>query len=233
MKRALIFLVTVAVLSVTTIATAQNAYTETRNVAGFDEVSFSLAGEIYITIGSQYKVVLEGDKAFLSTIETRVTGSDLEIKTEKWYNPANKKVIAYITMPAIKGLSIAGSAKAVVKDPLKADKFEISIAGSGKVYIKDVKIDYFECAVAGSGRIEIAGSGTIREAELSISGSGVYLGSETKVSDMEISIAGSGKCDCYVTDKIEGSIAGSGNITYAGNPKIDASVIGSGHLRKR
>lgn len=233
MKKTLLFIVAVIALSVTTVASAQNAYTETRNVKDFDEVSFSLAGEVYITFGSDYKVVLEGDKDYLEKIETKVIGSNLEIKTDKWYQSANEKLIAHITMPSIKGLSIAGSAKAVVSDPLKASSFDLSIAGSGKVYVRDVNIDDFEVSIAGSGRIEIAGSGSIKDAELSISGSGVYVGTETKIATMEISIAGSGRCECYVTESIEGSIAGSGNITYSGNPKIDASVFGSGHIRKK
>ncbi len=233
MKKVFLALTTAIVVSLTTVASAQNTYSETRDVNNFDEISFALAGEIYIDFGTQYKVVLEGDKDYLSRVETKVVNHTLEIKTEKWYNSVNEKITAHITLPALKGLSIAGSAKAVVKDPLKASSFELSIAGSGKVYLKDLDIEKMECSIAGSGRIEIEGTGTVKDAELSISGSGNYIGPETMVGKMEISIAGSGRCECYVTDMIEGSIAGSGNILYSGNPRIDASVFGSGHIRKK
>jgi len=233
MKKTLLFIVTVIALSVTTIASAQNAYTETRDVRDFDEVSFSLSGEIYINFGSDYKVVLEGDKDFLAKIETKVTGGNLEIKHEKWLNSYSQKVIVRITMPLLKGLAVSGSGKVVINDPLKTPSFEVAISGSGKILARDVEINSFECAISGSGNIEMEGSGTINDAELAISGSGSLSAPTTKIARFEVSVSGSGKCDCYVTEKLEGSITGSGNIYYSGNPKIDARVAGSGHIRSK
>lgn len=212
----------------------QAAYKETRNVKDFDEVSFSLSGEIYFTFGNEYKVVLEGDKNTLSNIETEVLGHSLEIKRkERWGHLEGEKVNAYITLPVLKSFSIAGSAKGYFNDPLKTEKFELSIAGSGKVYIKDIEVNKFESSIAGSGRVEISGKGNIKDAELSISGSGTYLANDVNIDTIDISIAGSGRCECNVVSMIKGSIAGSGNILYAGNPRIDASVFGSGHIRKK
>lgn len=233
MKKTLLLIVTIVALSATTLVSAQNAYTETRNVRDFDEVSFSLAGDIYINFGSDYKVVLEGDKDFLAKIETKVTGGNLEIKHEKWLNSYNQKVVVRITMPLLKGLALSGSGKVFINDPLKTPSFEVAISGSGKILAKDVEISSFECAISGSGDIEIEGSGTINDAELSISGSGNLSAPSTKIARFEVSVSGSGKCDCYVTEKIEGSIAGSGSIYYSGNPKIDAHVSGSGRIRSK
>jgi len=235
MKRSLLLsTVIILITSLTSCSFGQGSYKETRDVKDFDEVSFSVSGEIYITIGNEFKVVLEGDKDYVKEIETEVRGNNLEIKRkDHWVNFDNEKIKAYVTLPAIKALSIAGSAKGFFNDPLKSDKFDLSIAGSGKVYIKDVQIDYFESSVAGSGTVEISGKGNIKDAEISISGSGTYLANDVIIETMEISIAGSGKCECNVTGIIKGSIAGSGRIIYSGNPKIDASVFGSGHLMKK
>ena len=191
------------------------------------------AGEVYISFGQEYKVVLEGEKDYLAKIETKVSGGSLEIKTDKWFNTGNQKVIVHITMPSLKGLAVSGSGKMVVNDPLKTQSFEVAISGSGKVYVKDVEINSFECAISGSGNIEMAGNGTISDAELAVSGSGSLSAPTTKIARFEVNISGSGKCDCFVTDKLEGSISGSGNIYYSGNPKIDAAVSGSGHIKSK
>jgi len=234
MKRSVLLSIVILVSVLTSCSYGQAAYKETRDVKDFDEVSFSVSGEIYITIGNEFKVVLEGNKSFINEIETEVRGHNLEIKRkDHWVNFDNEKVNAYVTLPAIKALSIAGSAKGFFNDTLKGDRFDLSIAGSGKVYLKDVQLDYFESSVAGSGTVEISGKGSIKDADLSISGSGTYLANEVSIETMKISIAGSGRCECNVTGKIEGSIAGSGRIIYSGNPKIDASVFGSGHIMKK
>jgi hypothetical protein len=234
MKRSILFSIAILISALTTSSFGQSTYKETRDVKDFDEVCFSLRGEIYFTIGSEFKVVLEGDKDYLKDVETKVMGHSLEIKRkDNWGHFDNEKVNAYITLPVIKALSIAGSASGFFNDPLKTDKFDLSIAGSGKVYLKEVQVDYFESSIAGSGRVEISGKGAIKDADLSISGSGTYLANDAIIETLDISIAGSGKCECNVTGKIKGSIAGSGNIIYSGNPKIDASVLGSGHIMKK
>jgi|WetSurMetagenome_2_1015567.scaffolds.fasta_scaffold01032_12 hypothetical protein len=234
MKKRVLFSLVILISAFTTSSFAQSAYKETRDAKDFDEVSFSLSGEIYITIGNEYKVVLEGDKEDINEVETKVMGHNLEIKRkDSWGHFVETKVNAYITLPAIKAFSIAGSAKGFFNDPLKADKFDLSIAGSGKVYFKDVEMNYFNSSIAGSGRVEISGKGGIKEADLSISGSGTYIATDAVIETMKISIAGSGKCECNVTGFIKGSIAGSGNILYTGNPKIDASVFGSGRIMKK
>ncbi|MEZ5019659.1 MAG: head GIN domain-containing protein [Bacteroidales bacterium] len=212
---------------------AQTAYTEKRQASGFDEVTFALAGEVLISIGSGYSVELEGDRDYLSEIITEVVGGELRIRTEKWFNTGNKKVIVRITMPALAGLKISGSGKVTVKDPLRGGDLDVAISGSGKIYLHDVALGDVECSISGSGSLNVAGSGTIKSLEMSVSGSGDYLGEATKVGTLEARISGSGNVDCYVTDMLRASISGSGSIFYSGNPKIDASVSGSGKVRMK
>ena len=233
MKKTLLLVLATIASAITTIAQAQGTYSEPRNVTGFDEVAFALSGEVYISFGQEYKVVLEGNKEYLAKVETKVTGGTLVIKSEKWFNTSNEKVIARITMPLLKGLDLSGSGKVFISDMLKTPSLEVDISGSGKVYAKEVEINKFECGISGSGSLEFSGSGKIDDAELSVSGSGNLAAPTTKVARFEVNISGSGRCDCYVTEKLEGSISGSGNITYAGNPKIDASISGSGHIRAK
>jgi hypothetical protein len=222
-----------ALLLFVSAATAQDTYKETRNVTGFDEVSFCLAGEVYISIGQGFKVVLEGDKEYLGEVETKVSGGELVIKRESWVNFNNQKVIVHITMPALNGIDVSGSGKVMVTDPLKSDDFEADISGSGKIYLKDVTMGDVECDISGSGTLVAEGTGSMKSLEVNISGSGSYKGESTKIGSFEASISGSGNCDCYVTDMLRASISGSGNVSYSGNPKIDASISGSGKVRTK
>ncbi|MBK9390264.1 MAG: DUF2807 domain-containing protein [Bacteroidetes bacterium] len=206
---------------------------ETRNLSGFTKVSFGVPGNLYIRFGSEYKVVLEGDKDFLAEIETDVTSGKLVIKKESWNNFNNKKVVVNITMPSLEGLGVSGSGQAEVVDALKAGELDLGVSGSGKLFLNDLTAESIDCGISGSGDIIIKGSGKADKCDISISGSGNYTGESFKVDDAEISISGSGSCLCHVTGSLEAHVSGSGNVTYLGNPKVDARVSGSGRVRSK
>lgn len=211
----------------------QSAEKETRNLTGFTKVSFGVPGNLYISIGQDFKVVLEGDKDFLDEIETEVSGGRLVIKKENWNRNYNKKVIVNITMPSVDGLSVSGSGQAEITDAVKTGDLDLGVSGSGKLIVNEIIADNLECGISGSGDVIIKGTGSIDEAEISISGSGSYSGEELRLNSAEIRISGSGSCYCNVAETLEAHVSGSGSVTYTGNPKIDARVSGSGRVRSK
>ena len=214
----------------------QSVEKETRNVSGFTKVSFGVSGNLYINIGPEFKVVLEGEKRYLDEILTEVSGGKLVIKNERnnWRFNMNEKITAYVTMPELNGLGVSGSGKAEIKDAVKTGDLGLSVSGSGKLYTTDLSVSSLDCSISGSGDIIIGGNGTASRADISISGSGNYNGEPLKIATAEIHISGSGNCTCNVTENLKASVSGSGNITYSGgSPKIDARVSGSGKVRSR
>lgn len=211
----------------------QSIVKETRDLAGFSKVNFGVSGDLNITFGKEYKVVLEGSKALLEDIITEVTGGKLVIKKENWRINMNEKVMVYITMPELRSLGVSGSGKAWIKDAVKAEDLDLSVSGSGKLNTSDINVKNLGCSISGSGNISIEGNGNSDAADIEISGSGSYTGESMKIVKAGISISGSGNCYCYVTGNLVASVSGSGNVSYTGNPKIDAHVSGSGHVRSR
>ncbi len=235
MKRGTIlfaFILAIALLS--GFASGQSSVKETRDVKDFTKVSFGVAGSLYINLGPEFKVVLEGDKKDLEEIITEVSGGKLVIKKENsWRFNFNDKVTVFITMPELKGLGVSGSGKAELKDAVKTDELDLSVSGSGKIFTGDLLVSKLGCSISGSGDIIPGGSGMAGKAEISISGSGNYEGSALKIESAEIHISGSGNCSCNVTGSLKASVSGSGNVTYEGNPKVDAHVSGSGKVRSK
>ena len=233
MKRGIIlsaFILAIVVLS--GFARAQSDEKETRNVKDFTKVSFGVAGNLYINIGPEFKVVLEGEKRYLDNVITEVSGGKLVIKNENWR--MNEKVTVYITMPELNGLGVSGSGKAEIKDAVKTGNLNLSVSGSGKLNASEVIVSNLECSISGSGDISMGSGGSSTKAGISISGSGNYFGESFKISSAEIHISGSGNCECNVTESLHASVSGSGNVTYVGsNPKLDAHVSGSGKVRSR
>ncbi|HOP00228.1 MAG TPA: head GIN domain-containing protein [Bacteroidales bacterium] len=228
MKKAALFIFT---LFLCLLATGQTVK-ETRNIRDFTGISYGISGTLNVRIGPEFSVVLEGDKDDLEVILTDVSNGRLRIRMENWRFRINNKVNAYVTLPELEGLSVSGSGRAEILDPLKnADDLSLSVSGSGKLYTKEIVADELDCSISGSGDIIVSGSGSVDRGDISISGSGNYSGPELEIDHLEVSVSGSGSCTCKAGDSLNARISGSGNVTYSGNPRIDARVSGSGKVR--
>jgi hypothetical protein len=208
---------------------------EIRDVHGFTKVSFGVAGELFIKIGPEYHLVIEGDKRILDDIETVVSGDRLTIRKDNWRFSFNndERVTVNLTMPEIEGLGVSGSGKAQIMDMVTTDQLHLGVSGSGKLMTADLNVDELNCGISGSGDIILGSGGSIDNGDISISGSGGFSGEEIEIDHLEVSISGSGNCHCRVGDSLEAHVSGSGNVTYIGNPKVDARVSGSGHVRSK
>jgi hypothetical protein len=227
MKRALVFLV---IISLAYGFSAGQTVKETRDVKGFTSVGFGIAGNLYVKIGPQFSVELEGEKDDLEEIITELSGERLQIKQENWRFDFREKVNVYVTLPELEGLGVSGSGKAEIQNAVKTEDLDLSVSGSGNIYTAGLAVENLECSISGSGNIRL-GEGNAKDAEISISGSGSFFGEMAKCETMEVHVSGSGNCTCNVTESLEASVSGSGNVTYTGNPRIDARVSGSGHVR--
>jgi hypothetical protein len=207
---------------------------ETRNVKDFTRVNFGVAGNLFIKIGPQFSLVIEGDDKIIDDIETEVSGGRLVIRKENHRMSFNdEKVTVNLTMPELEGLGVSGSGKAQILDPVESDDLDLSVSGSGKLMTSDLNVDRLDCGISGSGNIILGSKGNIDNGDISISGSGNFSGENIEIDHLEISVSGSGNCVCRAGDTLKASVSGSGNISYLGNPKVDARVSGSGHVRSK
>jgi hypothetical protein len=226
----------IMVIAFTLISGSSNCQTViklTRNVPDFTEVSFGVPGEMYIKIGPEFKLELEGTKNTLNELLTDVSGSRLTIKKENRTMNFNEKVKVYITMPKIEGLSVSGSGKIMVEEPVNSKSLNLGVSGSGEIILSEIESEELSCSISGSGNINIEGNGQLTEGEVAISGSGNYTGTNLIFKNLRVRVSGSGNCECNVSESLEASVSGSGSVFYHGNPKIDARVSGSGHVRSK
>lgn len=234
MKRGIILAAIIfAVTATAGTAYGQSDNKETRDLKGFTKINFGVSGNMYINIGPEFKIVLEGDKDLLEEIETEVSGGKLVVKKDSWHMSMTEKVTVYITMPEIEGLGVSGSGRAEIKDPVKTEDLSLSVSGSGKIYAGSIAVNNLKCSISGSGDINVGG-GNADTGNISISGSGSYTGETAKIKSADLSISGSGNCLVNASESLTAHVSGSGNVTYTGgSPKVDARVSGSGKVRSR
>jgi hypothetical protein len=91
MKRGIILSAFILAIIVLPVLPVTSHVKETRNVKIY-KVSFGVAGNLYINIGPEFKVVLEGEKRYLDDVITEVSGGKLVIKKENWKFNMNEKI---------------------------------------------------------------------------------------------------------------------------------------------
>ncbi len=143
---------------------------------------------------------------------------------------ANLKVV--ISGPGVSKMSTIGSGDLRLTGPYQAQKFELSIQGSGDVRFDRIKCSNLVLMVRGSGDIDgnSVESGTV---DLSLTGSGDVEIPRIDARDVEVTLSGSGDIEIGGrADNATYKLRGSGDIDadrfYAAG--VNATLSGSGDI---
>jgi hypothetical protein len=216
---------------------AATAGRETREVAGFDQVTLAGSATVILVQGSPQKVVVDAQSEDLAYLETAVNGSRLRIGTKQesgmsWSNYKFKgPVTVYVTTPNINALTVSGSGRMKAADGVKAQELALNVSGSGTLDLGQVQAEELKTTVSGSGDVSI-GSGSVPRQSVSISGSGSLQAAKVRSTTCNVRISGSGNCRLNATSTLDASIAGSGNVYVTGGAKVSSSTAGSGRVRQ-
>ena len=207
---------------------------ERRDVSGYEAVALESGFKVLIRQGSSHKLELRAERNLLPYIETRVVegskGRTLDIQTKRGYHLSTRQTpVIEIEMPALRGVSIAGSGTIKV-DPMSTQELKASISGSGEITLNGVKSERLTMSISGSG--DIIASGSAGNLSVSVAGTGDIKARELQVEEAKVSIAGSGDVVLAASKQLKVSIAGSGDVAYVGNPELSLSTAGSGKVRK-
>ena len=228
---------------------------EVRNVDSFTKISFSVAGELYLSQGSPQRVELGGDPDDLKEVETSVQGGRLRISRESgWFDwgSDNRDIKVFITVPNLEALSVSGSGEVIGEGQFRTDDLDLDVSGSGSlsldvnasgdveadvsgsgnVFVKG-RFDEFESDVSGSGEVEVEAD--IRGvADFGISGSGKIV-ARGKAEAVKTSISGSGKVLAadLEAERCDVVVSGSGDVEVNVKDELNASIGGSGSVSYR
>lgn len=218
MKRGFSFIVLTAILAFSSCTRERirgqgSVISEIRNISGFTEISTEGSTNIHIMQGSSFKVELRGYSNLLPYYETKLVNNTLQLGYRKDVNVKNDNTELYITMPAITGLSLAGSG---------------NISTSGVF----AGVPDFHARVTGSGNIEFS-SGTATNFYSTIDGSGNIRALNLQADKAETNTTGSGDTEITANTQLKVRISGSGNVYYRGSPVISTNITGSGTVKPR
>lgn len=216
------------------IATSVVAQKTEMRVDDFSDLTFGTSGVLYLTQGSETKVVVDADEDVLEKIVFDQRGDRLVIRNKNegtWeWRKGRYDLKVYVTMKDIEAITLSGSGPLYGENVLRTDDLEVNLNGSGNMEL-EVESSDLAIEISGSGSIRMEGSG--EEVSARISGSGKIKADDLEVKSLDARISGSGSIYMTVEDEIEARISGSGNVYYKGDAdRVINSSSGSGKIRR-
>lgn len=202
---------------------------EQRSLQGFHAIDLQDAADVEISIGDHYAVEVLAQQNLQPLLKTEVKDSTLVIYTdESWSSSAGTTV--KVTAPAYSSLILDGSGTIRCMTPLVSPLMQLSLSGSGDIYLLFSTFQQVKCGLDGSGRVHLAG--TTNTLDVDISGSGDVVAPDMTVNELTASISGSGNLSANVLKSLKADVSGSGDVRYKGQPTVQSSVSGSGSVSR-
>lgn len=202
--------------------------TETKKLIGFDKIRLSIDADIYYTQDSVYKVEISAQQNILAVMKAEVINNTLrfDFRRNVW---DHNKIKITIHSPDLEELSISGSGDITAENNLNLENLDLSISGSGTVYLPSLTAKSLKATISGSGDVKVSG-GKLNTETFIVSGSGDIDAEHVIATNCIIKISGYGDVTVNVTETLDVSISGSGDVSYRGNPDVESDISGSGNL---
>lgn len=214
-------------------------------VSNFNALKIEGPVDIVIVQGQMESLKLTVPAEVKDRVVAEVDGHTLLIRNKhdhwgqgenSWYSDKSVwrkmhyRITAYLTVNALKNISVSGSGTVKFVEGIKAEHFDLRLRGSGTM---EGKIDTrsLVTTISGSGNIKL--SGNANSSKLKVSGSGVFAAPELITSTSNVHVSGSGDAKINANDSITAGISGSGSVQYTGTAKnIMRTTSGSGSINR-
>jgi hypothetical protein len=187
-----------------------------RTVSAFTAVSVGGGFAMHVHRGAPQKVVLKADKDVMEDIETKVSGSTLEIrlKGNHWHTG---DLEVDVTAPEIVGLEGSGGTK-ITGDGPKGKDCKIEGSGGTEIDLKGLACETLKLEASGGAEVKLAGAA--KKLELDASG-GVDLDTRSlQVAEAKLSASGGVSGAVAVSELIDGDFSGGVTLKIKGHPRV-------------
>ncbi|WP_218598632.1 head GIN domain-containing protein [Polaribacter sp. NJDZ03] len=209
----------------------KNVITKTRKIADqFTGIKVSTGLDVYITQGSNNKVIVEADENLHDIIITEVEDGILKIYADKGIWRAEAKKV-HVTIKDLTLLIATSGSDVYGKEVIDTDEISISATSGADINIK-VNATSVETNSTSGSDINISGI-TINHASNATSGSSIdayELESENTIAK----VTSGANINIFASKKLEARATSGGDIDFKGNPKtVDKKTTSGGSISKK
>ncbi len=209
----------------------------------FTGVKITNHGNLFIKIGDQVKLTIEGDDNIISLISAKVSDNRLIIRSDKklrrgyksrkgikYYLTVKKGQLNYLSATSHGDISIPELTGDMVKVILTshgdveigkiiAKEVKLHLTSHGDIEIEQVNADSIRSKQTSHSKVRIK-SGKVKTQELYLTSHGDYLAKNLKSNNCDVTITSHGKVVVNVSELLEAKISGHGDLYYLGDAKV-------------
>ena len=204
--------------------------TQERQVtADFTEVRGSAGLDVYLTQGTENKIVVEADENLLQFIETDIQNGRLHVTTSENIGQSKAKNV-YVTFKDINTVEASSGAEVTANSVIKSQALNLSSSSGAELEVEVFAQDLIAKTSSGAD-LKISGKASNFQADAS-------SGSELEAKNLLVinckSEASSGaEITVNVQEKLETNVSSGGSINYYGNPiSVNSNQSHSGSVKK-
>ena len=206
-----------------------NVVTQEREVSDFDQVKGSAGLDVYLTEGSDNKIVVEADENLQEIIETEITNGKLHITTAKSIGRSKAKKV-YVTYVNLSHIYASSGADVIGNSVIKNENISLDASSGADLEVEILAKEVFAETSSGAD-LKVTGKATSLKASAS---SGSELNArELLVLNCKADASSGGDIIVNVREKLQTEASSGGNIKYYGDPAaVSKNDSRSGSVRK-
>ncbi len=209
---------------------AAQAATRTYIITDFDSVR--VEAPIAVAVQTRRGVTArgEGDADLLERLSLTVSARVLTVRLkpspfEGRRTGAGATVRLFLTAPALRGASLAGSGTLAIEG-MAALNARVASSGSGSLSVAGIAADTLAVVQQGAGALRLAGKAG--KGAVQLLGSGVIDASALTVADLDVNAEGAGSVAALATRSAKIVAVGAASVTVEGHPACTVRHAGSG-----
>lgn len=208
-----------------------NVVTEERSVSeDFTEVKASAGMDVFLTEGSENKIVVEADENLLPLIKTEVKDGKLTITTSGNIGFYKSKKV-YVTYKELNDITASSGAEIIGNSVIRSERLSLQSSSGAEIKV-EVFSKELSAKTSSGADIEVSGKASSFNAQAS-------SGSELDAAKLQtincIAKASSGaNISVNVKENLETNVSSGADINYYGNPvSVNSNRSSSGSVRKK
>ncbi|WP_163322460.1 head GIN domain-containing protein [Draconibacterium mangrovi] len=206
-----------------------NVTTEERDLEDFNALNVSRGMNVYVTMGNDYKVVVEADENLHNSIVTELHGEELRIKAiDIIRNASSLKV--FVTLPQLEAAKSSSGSNVYSENILNVKNIDLAVS-SGANLTFSLNADEVNAKASSGSNIFLEGNAGSINAKAS-SGSNIKAG-DLKAKSAQANVSSGANIWLSTEEELQATASSGGNVFYNGNPsETEISKSSGGNVIK-
>ncbi|MGA0556697.1 head GIN domain-containing protein [Larkinella sp. VNQ87] len=190
------------------------------NIKSFDRIDVANAIDVEVRKGP-FDVVADvapGESEYLSIKSDNGVLVARFNRPSGWMPGKNRKSPRLlITMPTLRGITLAGASDGDVNDAFNSEELDITLSGAADLKMTDITANRIRLKASGASDTRL--KGRVRLLDVEISGASDLQAFDLTAEEAIIRASGASDASVTVTKKLEKNTRGGADVSHRGNPQ--------------